>query len=93
MYWATDNPHMTIEQEVNLPGVTVWAAISSRGIIRPFFFDHAVNGSNYLDMLKEQFHPLVQDQQIHFQQDGAPAHYATRVREWLDNNFTGRWIG
>ena len=93
VYWATDNPHMTIEQEVNLPGVTVWAAISSRGIIGPFFFDHAVNGSNYLDMLKEQFHPLVQDQQIYFQQDGAPAHYATRVREWLDNNFTGRWIG
>ena len=27
VYW-TDNPHMTIEQEVNLPGVTVWAAIS-----------------------------------------------------------------
>jgi hypothetical protein len=27
------------------------------------------------------------------QQDGAPAHYALRVREYLDDKFSERWIG
>nr|CAH7741655.1 unnamed protein product [Callosobruchus chinensis] len=28
-----------------------------------------------------------------FQQDGCPAHYAHSVREYLDEEFPGRWIG
>ena len=28
----------------------------------------------------------------YFQQDGAPSHYATAVREWLSDNFD-HWIG
>ena len=27
------------------------------------------------------------------QQDGAPPHYATPVRKWLNDTFPGRWIG
>ena len=30
---------------------------------------------------------------LHFQQDGAPAHYAKDVRQWLDETFPGCWIG
>ena len=29
----------------------------------------------------------------YFQQDGAPAHYATSVRNWLDQTFPNRCIG
>jgi hypothetical protein len=28
-----------------------------------------------------------------FQQDGAPAHYSIQVREFLDQQFPGHWIG
>jgi hypothetical protein len=28
-----------------------------------------------------------------FPQDGAPAHYSIRVREFLDQQFPGHWIG
>lgn len=28
-----------------------------------------------------------------FQQDGAPPHYALRVRQYLDQTFPDRWIG
>jgi hypothetical protein len=28
-----------------------------------------------------------------FQHDGAPPHFASRVRNWLDNNFSDRYIG
>lgn len=31
--------------------------------------------------------------QLWFQQDGAPAHFALRVRRVLDANFPNRWIG
>ena len=39
--------------------------------------------------------PLVQihENDIYFQQDGAPPHYASEVREWLDNRFDCRWLG
>lgn len=95
IYWASENPHITIQKEVNLPGVTVWAALASQGLIGPFFFEGTVNGHNYLNMLRTQFFPLVQNHEndIYFQQDGAPPHYAREVREWLDNTFDGRWLG
>ncbi|XP_076330532.1 uncharacterized protein LOC143236129 [Tachypleus tridentatus] len=37
-YWATENPHVTEEHHLNLPGVTVWCGLSTRGLIGPFFF-------------------------------------------------------
>jgi hypothetical protein len=50
------------------PGICVWAAVSSKGLIGPYFFqagaDNAnhifpdtVNGDRYLKMLKEFFLP------------------------------------
>ena len=42
-YWSHENAHVVLEKEVNLPGVTVWAAISSNGITGPFF-DAPVTG-------------------------------------------------
>ena len=93
-YWSHENPHVIMEKEVNLPGVTVWAAISCNGIIGPFFFDEPVTGERYLNMLQTSFFPQVQQQRdIRFQQDGAPPHYVHCVREWLDINFNGGWIG
>ncbi|KAJ4429538.1 hypothetical protein ANN_21707 [Periplaneta americana] len=35
VYWANENPHIFQEKTVNLPGVTVWCGLSSRGIIGP----------------------------------------------------------
>lgn len=93
-YWSHENPYVVLEKEVNLPGITVWAAISSSGVIGPFFFEAPVTGERYLDMLQTFFFPQVQQQRdFLFQQDGAPPHYARCVREWLDINFHGRWIG
>ena len=28
-----------------------------------------------------------------FMQDGAPPHFALTVRAWLDQHFSGRWLG
>ena len=37
VYWADENPNLTIETQLNQPGVTVWGALSSEGVIEPVF--------------------------------------------------------
>jgi hypothetical protein len=48
-------------------------------------------------MLKDHFYPqfrrLLCKDSFLFMQDGASAHYAGDVREWLEQKFPGRWIG
>ena len=38
VYWADENPHGILCKEVNMPGITVWGALTSNGLIGPFFF-------------------------------------------------------
>jgi len=48
-------------------------------------------------MLQEEAVPelrgLAGNAEVFFLQDGAPAHWATEVRDYLDHNFPERWIG
>ena len=95
-YRGPENPNVTIDAHVNLTGVCFWCVISSEGILGPFFFDRTVTAQNYLAMLEHQLLLLLQQhneaENLYFQQDGAPAQYATLVRDWLDANLPGRWI-
>ena len=52
-----------------------------------------MNGQNYMDMLEKFLWPRVKYKRLYFQHDGAPAHYALLVRQWLDQKFRGKWIG
>lgn len=36
---------------------------------------------------------LIDEENLFFQQDGAPPHYAMPVRNWLNERFPGKWIG
>uniref|UniRef100_A0A0L8G0U6 Tc1-like transposase DDE domain-containing protein n=1 Tax=Octopus bimaculoides TaxID=37653 RepID=A0A0L8G0U6_OCTBM len=36
--YATENPHLTYEQQLNQPGVTVWGALSPDGLLGSIFF-------------------------------------------------------
>ena len=96
-YWAQENPHLTVERHLNLPGVTVWCGLSAKGLIGPFFFEGTVTGLNYLDMLQEFAMPCFQEQfgdaEFYFQQDGALPHFHRDVRGCLDENLQNRWIG
>lgn len=80
----------------NLPGVMVWAGVNQMGILGPYFFDGNVNGDKYLELLEELNLALDEDprftgRRIIFQQDGAPAHFTLRVRDFLNENFPN-WI-
>jgi hypothetical protein len=37
--------------------------------------------------------PRINDENVIFQQDGAPARYANIVTEFFDETFPQRWIG
>lgn len=97
IYWASENPHIEIQHDVNVPGLTVWAGVCSNGLIGPFFFEGSVTGHNYTQMLQNEYLPamnnLVDINETWLQQDGAPPHYSLEARNWLDMNFTHRWIG
>ncbi|KMQ81391.1 transposable element tc3 transposase, partial [Lasius niger] len=65
-------------------------------IIGPFFFiETTVTGCVYLDMLQNFALPQLEELQpiVYFQQDGAPPHWLTAVREHLNETFPNRWIG
>ena len=56
-----------------------------------------VTGERYLDKLRNVIVPALKQRpdfnKLDFQQDGAPPHYATAVRNLLDETFPDKWIG
>lgn len=98
VYWSDTNPHELLEQELNVPGVNVWAGVWSGGIVGPYFFNGTVTGASYLEMLQDvvlpelQNNPLFENTNFIWQQDGAPPHYSLVVRECISSNFD-EWIG
>ena len=58
-----------------------------------------IQGTSYLAMLQENVIPAIREiamevrNPIWFQHDGAPPHNASIVRNYLDEEFPGRWIG
>ncbi|CAF4146178.1 unnamed protein product [Rotaria sp. Silwood2] len=80
VYYAVENPHVIITQEMNSPGITVWAGIWVGGIIGPFFFHGNVTADSYLEMLQKDIVPSISSQMdledVVYMHDGAPAHYA-----------------
>lgn len=103
-YWSDTNPHWFRETHTQYPEkLNVWAGILGDHIVGPFFIDGNLNGATYLELLDTTVDPTITEllendenlfeNQLIFQQDGAPPHYSLPVREYLNNRFPGRWIG
>lgn len=96
--WGSEPPHLQLQHVRASPKVNVFCALSKTKVYGPFFFqEKTVNGIVYLDMLEQFLIPQIdaddQEGHIQFQQDGAPPHYLTDVRDCLNMRFPGRWIG
>lgn len=102
-YWCEQNPHEHREAHTQRPQKrNVWAGILGNDIIGPFFIDGNLDGPKYILLLHNQIVPAMRVSaarqnipwdEVMFQQDGAPAHYAALVRQYLDLVFPNRWIG
>ncbi|CAF3721000.1 unnamed protein product [Rotaria sp. Silwood1] len=76
VYWSDINPHFIIEQELYVPQVIVWGGIWSKGVVGPSFFEANVTSQNYLQMMKDNIIPQLEEysafQTMIWQQDSAP---------------------
>jgi hypothetical protein len=97
VYYASTNPHWTIDVSHSYQSSHVWCALSKKGIIGPYFFRTTVTALAYIEMLDKwfldrmfSFHP---DYDVWFQQDSAPAHMASITCSFLNLQLPHRWIG
>lgn len=95
-FWSKEKPHFWEQVRQHPPQVMIWAAMSGRHLIGPFFLTGSVTAENYMNMLRTQFIPALEAKGIllstYFQQDGAPAHTAIATRNFLTEMFQDRWV-
>lgn len=98
--WASENPHLIRESSFQQRfSVNVWAGIIGNTFIGPVILPNRLNSSSYLNHLEVMVDiiadevPLNVRNNLIFQHDGAPAHYGRIIKDWLDQNYPGRWIG
>lgn len=105
-YWAPQNPHWMIEVHTQFPQkVNVWAGIVGDRILGPFFIEGTLTSAKYLDFLRDDLTPALAmlypneedpdlpNNNLWYQQDGAPPHFSLDVRNYLNQVFPNRWIG
>ena len=75
----------------------IWAAMTSQHLFGPYFFEGSVNATNYLHTLRTWLIPQLEElgliERMWLLRDGAPAHFALPVCEFLSEHFHGWWIG
>ena len=94
--WGSENPQVTRELQRDSGKVNVWCGLLCNKVIGPFFFQQkTITADIYLQTLTEYVAPQLEEFQPHslFQQDEAPPHWGKKVREFLDQKFSNRWIG
>jgi hypothetical protein len=76
----------------------VWAGIIGNNLMGPYIFPPRLTADAYfflnthLGGLLEDI-PLITRRDMWYLHDGALAHFAREGRGWLDQNFSGKWIG
>jgi hypothetical protein len=98
--WSIENPEVNrqVRPQVKF-SINVWAGILGDRILGPFLFEGNLTAEQYLRFLNTEFQnflmdiPLAHLPHLWFQQDGAPAHNSGIVRQFLEAEFPGRWIG
>lgn len=98
--YARINPHQIRRQSFQTQfSVNLWAGILNRKLIGPFELPDTLNGERYLNFIQQDLPMLLGDvsillrTQMFYQMDGAPCHFARAVRQELNQNYAGRWIG
>ena len=81
--WGNERPSEGNQVFMQSPNVMVWCAVTREKVISPYFFeDGNVDGEKYRNMLIDYAFPrfATWKQDYIFREDGAPAHYSSRVR-------------
>jgi len=99
-FWDNTNPHLSRETNFQtIWGINVWCGLFNGKLLSPYFYDGILTGGRYLDFIVNKLPLMFEDvslamrENLYFQQDGAPAHNAIIVRQYLNQIFPNRWIG
>lgn len=97
--WSVENPRLTRPSSFQIQfSINLWAGIIDDLLIGPYVLPPRLTGDNFLEFLQENLAVLLEDvplatrRVMWLQLDGAPAHYTSVVRQFLDNNYP-KWIG
>jgi hypothetical protein len=97
-HWSNENVHPTFARQAQGRfGFNISCFILGNRIAYHIFQGN-LNAEHYIDILNQRLPELLADipeedlPSIFFQQDGAPAHNALAVRNYLENRFKNRWI-
>ena len=87
----TDNPEdvPNVELVKHASGVKVWAGVSATGKTKIHFYEGTIGAQEYKQILtkaKEEMEGAFEDDDWTFQHDGASAHKAKVINEWLEKN-------
>uniref|UniRef100_A0AAF5I442 Uncharacterized protein n=1 Tax=Strongyloides stercoralis TaxID=6248 RepID=A0AAF5I442_STRER len=94
--WATENPNVIEEKSNNPKRLIVWVLIGYEGIVKYKIFESTVTTEVYKDIVENNVTPFFtkrRNTELIFQQDGAPAHFASKIKDVLNNDLKNRWIG
>ena len=75
--------------------VNVWCAVLDDQLIGPFILEGCLTEEAYLRFLQEELPGLLEDVplnkrgRMYFQHDGAPPHFSSEVRNFLNYRFPG----
>lgn len=97
--YAEQNPHAThVRRTQHDFKLNVWSAIIDDKLIGPHFLPEIMTADRYVDFLQNDFNNLlvaagVNMENIWFQQDGAPIHFARVSRAEVNRLFGDRVLG
>lgn len=98
--WNEENPHAIIQTKYQRKFiVNVWMGLIGTTLIGPYHIDGTLNGPKYLNFLREDLNPLLEEVPLNIRNnmwlmhDGAPPHFSRAVRDYLNHAFPDRWIG
>lgn len=99
-YWSQQNPRVhKVSRHQHRFGFNMWVGILGTNVIGPFIYRNNLTKERYINLLVNDLEdaldnlPLAVTHSCWFQQDGAPAHNAIIVRDYLNRRFPGQWIG
>ena len=99
-YWSKTNPRVNRSaRHQHRFGINIWCEIFGTKIICPFIYRNSLTSERSLNFLRQNLEdaldnlPLADVHDCWLQQDGAPAHNSTAVRQYLSERFPGKFIG
>ncbi len=91
--WSSDNPHVFRTTTLHPQKIGVWAAVSRKRVIGPFFFATTITSAVYCDIVKQFIAMLEEDERdVVFQQDNARPHVSKETMPMLREFFGDRIV-